>query len=72
MQESDIQAYLAAGHLRAQGLNVKRASLRAALHRIDPDGVVERRQSRLRHRVYDTPSPNYVWHILFFIILQLK
>ena len=42
---------------------MRRASLRAALHRVDPDGVVERRRSRLRHRVYDCPCPNYVWHM---------
>ena len=59
----NVGEVMAAGHLRAQGINVTRAKLRAALHRVDPDGVVERRRSRLRHRVYDTPSPNYVWHI---------
>ena len=47
----NVGEVMAAGHLRAQGINVTRARLRAALHRVDPDGVVERRRSRLRHRV---------------------
>ena len=54
---------MASGHLRAQGIRVKRSTLRSSLHRVDPEGVVERRRTRLRHRVYDTPCPNYVWHI---------
>lgn len=54
---------MVSGHLRAQGITVKRSMLRSSLHRVDPEGVVERRRTRLRHRVYDNPCPNYVWHI---------
>ena len=59
----NVGEVMTAGHLRARGVHVRRADLRAALHRVDPDGVVERRRSRLRHRVYDCPCPNYVWHM---------
>ena len=31
--------------------------------RVDPEGVAGRRRSRLHPRVYDSPCPNYVWHI---------
>lgn len=59
----NVGEVMVAGHLHAQGIHVRRANLRSSLHRVDPDGVVERRRSRLRHRVYDNPCPNYVWHI---------
>ena len=59
----NVGEVMTGGHLRAQGIHVRRADLRAALHRVDPDGVPERRRSRLRHRVYDCPCPNYVWHL---------
>ena len=59
----NVGEVMTAGHLRAQGIRVRRADLRAALHRVDPEGVVERRRSRLRHRVYDCLCPNYVWHM---------
>ncbi|XP_028400815.1 uncharacterized protein LOC114523947 [Dendronephthya gigantea] len=59
----NVGEVMTAGHLRAQGIHVRRVDLRAALHRVDPDGIVERRRLRLRHRVYDCPCPNYVWHM---------
>ena len=37
--------------------------MRSSLLRVDPEGVAERRRTHLRHRVYDNPGPNYVWHI---------
>ena len=59
----NIGEVMAAGHLRAQGIKVKRSALRSSLLRVDPNGIAERRRSRLHHRVYDNPCPNYVWHI---------
>ena len=59
----NIGEVMTAGHLRAQGIKVKRSDLRSSLLRVDPEGVAERRRTRLRHRVYDNPGPNYVWHI---------
>ena len=37
--------------------------LEGCLASVDPEGFVERHRSRLRHRVYDCPCPNYVWHM---------
>ena len=54
---------MAGGHLRTQGIIVKRSPLRASLLRVDPEGVAERRRMQPLHRVYDNPDPNYVWHI---------
>ena len=51
------------GHLRAQGIKVKTSDLRSSLLTVDPEGVAERRRTRLRHHVYDNSGPNYVWHI---------
>ena len=39
----NVGEVMTAGHLRARGIRVRRADLRASLHRVDPDGVVERR-----------------------------
>ena len=52
----NIGEVMAAGHLRAQGIKVKRSALRSSLMRVDPNSV-------LHHRVYDSPCPNYMWHI---------
>ena len=57
----NVGEVMTAGRLQAQGIRVRRADLRAALHRVDPEGVVERRRSRLQYRV--CPCPNYVWHM---------
>ena len=56
----NVEEVMTAGHLRGQGIRVRRADLRVALHWVGPEGVVERLRSRLRHRVYDCPCPNYV------------
>ena len=36
---------------------------RASIHRMDPEGVVERKSKAIRRRVYHVPHPNDVWHI---------
>ena len=59
----NIGEVMAEGHLRAEGIKVRRSALRASLLRDDPAGVAERRRTQLRHREYDNPGPNYVWHI---------
>ena len=38
----NIEDVMASGHLRAQEIRVKRSTLRSSLHRVDPEGVVER------------------------------
>ena len=51
------------GHLRARGINVQRKRVRASIHRVDPEGPSTRIARTFRRRVYETPSPNFVWHI---------
>ena len=51
------------GHLLKQGIKVQRAKLRASIHRIDPQGVVQRSSVAVRRREYHVQSPNKVWHI---------
>lgn len=52
-----------AGHLHSLGVWVPRFRLRASIHRVDPDGVVERARKTIKRRVYSVPSTNYVWHV---------
>ena len=52
-----------AGHLLKQGVRVQRAKLRKSIHRIDPEGVAERRSVAVRRRTYHVTGPNEVWHI---------
>ena len=52
-----------AGHLLAQNIRVPRSRLRASIHRVDPDGIAERRSIAIKRRVYHVKKPNEVWHI---------
>ena len=54
---------MVAGHLLKEGVRVQRAKLRRSIHRVDPEGVAERRSVAVRRRAYHVPSPNEVWHI---------
>ena len=51
------------GHLRSKGIDVQRKRLREAIHRVDPEGVEERKAKGIRRRVYQVPHPNFMWHI---------
>lgn len=51
------------GHLRARKLHVQRMRVRGSIHRVDPQGPSVRSSRTFRHRVYETPCPNYVWHM---------
>ena len=33
------------------------------LREIDPDGIAMRRRRRLKRRVYESPGPDYCWHM---------
>jgi hypothetical protein len=46
-----------------KGVKVQRWRLRDSIHRVDEEGVNERRRGRLHRRVYSVPGPNYLWHI---------
>ena len=52
-----------AGHLISKGIRVQRAHLRSSLHRIDPEGIADRRSIAVKRRVYQVGRPNEVWHL---------
>ena len=54
---------MVAGHLLSKGTQVPRTKLRASIHRVDPEGVAERRSVAVKRRVYEAEGPNFVWHI---------
>ncbi len=51
------------GHLRARKIRVQRNRVRASIHRVDPQGPAERSSRNFHPRLYETPCPNYVWHL---------
>ena len=51
------------GHLRSKGIDVQQKRLREAIHRVDPEGVEERKAKGIKRRVYEVPYPNFIWHI---------
>ena len=52
-----------AGRLRSQGIHVTRAKLRASIHRVDPEGTLERGSTAVKRRTYHVERANDVWHI---------
>jgi len=46
-----------------RGLVCRKEDVRKELKNIDPDGVAYRKRRRLQRRKYQSPGPNYVWHI---------
>ena len=51
------------GHLESKGIHIQRDKVRKAIHIVDPGGVEQRKQKPIKRRVYESPFPNYVWHI---------
>ena len=51
------------GHLRTRGIRVQRNRVRAPIHRVDPQEPAERSSRNFHPRVYETPCPNFVWHL---------
>ena len=51
------------GHLRSKGIRIQCSRLRKCLHRVDSNGIAERRLRTIRRRKYFVPSPNFVWHL---------
>ena len=49
--------------LKERGIKVQRMRLRDSVHRVDQEGVRERKKGRLKRRVYNVQGPNYLWHI---------
>lgn len=50
-------------HMLQLGFKVRRAALRAAIHRVDHENTVSRRSRTIRRRIYSVPHPNAVWHL---------
>ncbi|XP_064640699.1 uncharacterized protein LOC135495746 [Lineus longissimus] len=51
------------GHLRNRQIHVQRDRIRKSLHRVDPDGVAQRKTKAITRRVYSVPCPNFLWHL---------
>lgn len=51
------------GFLLSMNINVPRAKLRQAIHRVDHANTLHRRSQVIRRRVHCTPYPNEMWHI---------
>ena len=49
---------MVAGHLLSRGVHVSRVRLRASIHRVDPEGVAERRRTAIKRRSYHVSRPN--------------
>lgn len=46
-----------------RGVKVQRMRLRDSIHRVDHEGVENRKRGRLRRRTYNVQGPNALWHI---------
>ncbi|CAG8656372.1 7417_t:CDS:2, partial [Paraglomus occultum] len=46
-----------------QSVRVHRARVRESLHRVDPNGVIQRWQSLIPRRQYHVSGPNALWHL---------
>lgn len=51
------------GHLRSCEVHVPRSRIRESIHRVDPCGIIERRRTTIKRRVYHAEAPNKVWHM---------
>ena len=49
--------------LEDRGIKMQRMRLRDSIHRVDHEGVENRRRGRLRRRTYNVQGPNHLWHI---------
>jgi hypothetical protein len=47
----------------SNGFVVSQETVRILLQIVDPSGVDCRRKKRLRRRLYESPGPNFVWHV---------
>lgn len=50
--------------LKERGIKVQRIRLRDfSIHRVDQEGVQERKKGRLQRRVYNVGGPNHLWYV---------
>ena len=45
------------------GLYIPSEEMASILRRLDPVGVAERKRHKLKRRKYNSPGPNYCWHV---------
>ena len=51
------------GHLRQRGIRITQSRIRNTMHKVDPDGVVQRWRDTIRRRKYRVSGPIALWHI---------
>ena len=51
------------GYLEADGINVQRRRVRAALEAVDQPSAATRWSTAISRRVYSVAGPNSLWHI---------
>ena len=49
--------------LIGKNIKVQRWRLRESLHRVDKEGISQRKRGRLQRRTYNVQGPNHLWHI---------
>ena len=49
--------------LADRGIKLQRTRLRDSVHRVDHEGVENRKRGRPRRRTYNIQGPNQLWHI---------
>ena len=50
-------------HISVQGINAPRRQVRDSIHRVDPEGVIERSRKPIKRRVYSVAGPHHLWHM---------
>ena len=50
-------------HLARDNILATRQRVRDSIHRVDPEGVADRRSMRIQRVRYSVPGPHHVWHI---------
>ena len=50
-------------HVCVQGFNASRQQVRDSMHRVDPEGVLERSRKPIKRRVYNVAGPHHLWHM---------
>lgn len=49
--------------LKERGIKVQGMRVRDSIHRVDQEGVKERKKGSLKRRVYNVQGPNHLWHV---------
>jgi hypothetical protein len=51
-----------AAYVSHMGFQVSRKDLRNSIHRVDPEGVLERKKKPIHRRMYSVAGPHHLWH----------